>query len=181
MDAAPTTRELQLVCFRMGGEEFGLSIMRIREIIRPLRIARVPRAPSFVEGVINLRGAILPVIDLRVRLGLPREADERRARFLVVGIGRSLAVFVVDEVREVIRASREAVLPAPSIVRGVDASYLLGVLPIGDRLVMLLHPERVLSAAEAAELSRLPADVPGSAVAEPTAAGDPLPSAGGAR
>jgi purine-binding chemotaxis protein CheW len=168
MDAAPPTTEFQLICFRMGGEEFGLSITRVREIVRPLRIARVPRAPSFVEGVINLRGAILPVIDLRVRFGLPREADERRARFLVVGIGPSLAVFVVDEVTAVIRAPREAVLPAPSIVRGIDASYLLGVLPLGDRLVMLLHPERVLSAAETAELGRLPADASRSVAEERT-------------
>lgn len=180
MDAAPSTRELQLVCFRMGGEEFGLSIMRIREIVRPLRIVRVPRAPSFVEGVVNLRGAILPVIDLRERFRLPREADERRARFLVVGIARSLVVFVVDEVREVIRAPRDAILPAPPIVRGIDASYLLGVLPVGDRLVMLLHPERVLSAVEAVELSRMEAEGAESAAKEPAGVPDVLSSPGGA-
>jgi purine-binding chemotaxis protein CheW len=163
--AAPAT-ELQLVCFRMGGEEFALGIMRVREIVRPLRIARVPRAPSFVEGVVNLRGSVLPVIDLRARLGLPRGEDDRRTRFLVVALGRSVVLFVVDEVTEVLRAGLDQVLPAPELVRGVDASYLLGVLPVGDRLVMLLHPERVLSAAEAEELGRLEADVARGAVGE---------------
>ncbi len=151
--------ELQLVCFRMGGEEFALSIMRVREIVRPLKVVRVPRAPSFVEGVVNLRGAILPVIDLRRRLGLAGVDDERRVRFLVVALKDSVVLFIVDEVDEVIRASRDSVLPAPSVVRGVDVSYLLGVLPVGDRLVMLLHPERVLTGAEADELRRLEAEV----------------------
>jgi purine-binding chemotaxis protein CheW len=161
--AAP---ELQLVCFRMGGEEFALSIMRVREIVRPLRIVRVPRAPSFVEGVVNLRGAILPVIDLRARLGLARSDDDRLTRFLVVALGRSMVVFVVDEVNEVLRAELGQVLAAPEMVRVVDASYLLGVLPVGDRLVMLLHPERVLSAAERDELRRLEVDVAAGAVGE---------------
>ncbi|HWP35272.1 MAG TPA: chemotaxis protein CheW [Thermodesulfobacteriota bacterium] len=156
---ASPVQELQLVCFRMGGEEFALSIMRIREIVRPQRIARVPRAPAFVEGVINLRGTILPVVDLRRRLGIPHDPDERRARFLVVGLEQSLVVFVVDEVKEVIRAPRDAVLPAPALVRGVDASYLLGVLPVGERLVMLLHPERVLTAAETADLRAMQAEL----------------------
>jgi purine-binding chemotaxis protein CheW len=158
--------ELQLVCFRMGGEEFALSIMRVREIVRPLRIVRVPRAPSFVEGVVNLRGAILPVIDLRARLRLARSDDDRRTRFLVVALGRSMVVFVVDEVHEVLRAELGQVLAAPEMVRVVDASYLLGVLPVGDRLVMLLHPERVLSAAETDELRRLEVDVAAGAVGE---------------
>lgn len=155
--AAPT--ELQLVCFHMGGEEFALGIMRVREIVRPLKVVRVPRAPSFVEGVVNLRGAILPVIDLRRRLGLPETADERRTRFLVVALRDSVVIFVVDEVNEVIHAARDVVLPAPALVRGMDASYLLGVLPVGDRLVMLLHPERVLTSAETEELERLEAEV----------------------
>lgn len=156
---APAAAELQLVCFKMGGEEFALGIMRVREIVRPLKVVRVPRAPSFVEGVVNLRGAILPVIDLRKRLGLPEVADERRMRFLVVVLKDSVVLFVVDEVNEVIRASRDSVLPAPALVKGVDAGYLLGVLPVGDRLVMLLHPERVLTSAETDELRRLEAEV----------------------
>jgi purine-binding chemotaxis protein CheW len=147
--------ELSLVCFRMGGEEFALSIMRIREIVRPLRVVRVPRAPSFVEGVANLRGQVLPVIDLRARLGLERPADERRTRFLVVGLVRSVVLFVVDEVNEVIRADIGDVLTAPALVRGIDASYLLGVLPVGDRLIMLLHPERVMTTAELAEVAEV--------------------------
>ncbi|MGH2688779.1 MAG: chemotaxis protein CheW [Actinomycetota bacterium] len=156
--------DLQLVCFKMGGEEFALGIMRVREIVRPLKVVRVPRSPSFVEGVVNLRGQILPVIDLRRRLGLPHEDDERRTRFLVVALADSVVLFVVDEVNEVVPASCDAVLPAPTLVRGVEASYLLGVLPVGDRLVMLLHPERVLTAAETDELKRLEAEVASSAV-----------------
>lgn len=156
--------DLQLVCFKMGGEDFALGIMRVREIVRPLKVVRVPRAPSFVEGVVNLRGQILPVIDLRRRLGLPHENDERRTRFLVVALADSVVLFVVDEVNEVIHASRDAVLPAPALVRGVDARYLLGALPIGERLVMLLHPERVLTSAETDELRRLDAEMALAAV-----------------
>lgn len=157
--AGSAAADLQLVCFRMGGEEFALSIMRVREIVRPLRVARVPRAPSFVEGVVNLRGTILPVIDLRKRLRVAPAEDERRTRFLVVALGESVVLFVVDDVTEVVRAAREQVLPPPPLVRGIDASYVIGVLPVGERLIMLLHPERVLTDAETAELRRLSADV----------------------
>ena len=157
--------DLQLVCFRMGGEEFGLSIMRVREIVRPLKVARVPRAPSFVEGVVNLRGTILPVIDLRRRLGVPPVEDERRTRFLVVALRESTVLFIVDAVNEVVHASRDQVLPPPPLVRGIDSSYLIGVLPVGERMIMLLHPERVLTEAEASELRRLSTEVPAGTAA----------------
>jgi purine-binding chemotaxis protein CheW len=117
----------QLCTFRIGGEDYAIDIMRVREIIQPLPITPVPRAPAFVEGVIRLRGEVIPVVDVRKRFGLAASAPTRKTKFLVVHVaGRRLGL-VVDEVTEVVRLPRGDLRPAPSLV-GLDAPrFFLGV------------------------------------------------------
>jgi purine-binding chemotaxis protein CheW len=118
---------VQLCTFRIGGEDYAVDIMRVREIIQPLPITPVPRAPAFVEGVVRLRGEVIPVVDVRKRFGLAASAATRKTKFLVVHVaGRRLGL-VVDEVCEVVRLARSEIRPAPALV-GLDAPrFFLGV------------------------------------------------------
>ena len=133
------TGELQLVSFFVGQEEFGADILIVEEIIRPMPITRVPNAPHFVEGVINLRGRVIPIIDLRKRLNSGSTENTRKTRFIVV----------VDSVSQVLRVPKHTVEPAPSIVlEEIDADYITGVSKLEDRLLILLDFRRILTKRE---------------------------------
>ena len=117
----------QLCTFRVGGEDYAIDIMRVREIIPPLPVTPVPRAPSFVEGVIRLRGDVLPVVDVRRRLGLPVTSPTRKTKVLIVNVARRQIGLVVDEVTEVLRLPRSEIRPAPALVGGDGPRFFLGV------------------------------------------------------
>lgn len=139
------TDPLQFVTFVLEGEEFGIDILRVQEIIRPVAVTRVPNAPAFVEGVINLRGRIVPVLDARKRFGLPYRPMDDTSRIVVIELGRETVGFVMDAVREVIRVDPAVIEPAPELAVGVDADYIRGVAKLDDRLLILLDVERVLA------------------------------------
>ena len=139
---------LQLVSFVIEKEEFGIDILNVQEIIHPVAITRVPGAPSFVEGVINLRGRIVPVIDLRKRFGLPPRPIDRHTRIVVVELSNRVIGFMMDAVREVLRVSRTVIEPPPELALGIDAHYICGVAKLEDRVLILLELEAVLSAEE---------------------------------
>ena len=125
-DGAPADPLAQLCAFRVAGEDYAIDIMRVREIIHPLPITPVPRAPAFVEGVVRLRGDVIPVLDVRKRFGLPAAAPTRKSRFLVVNVaGRRLAL-AVDEVREVLRIPRSEIRPAPALGPPGAPRFFLG-------------------------------------------------------
>ncbi len=119
--------ELKIVCFRLGGEIFAVDIMRVREIIKPQKLFRLPEAPSFVEGVINLRGVIIPVLDLRKKFGMQEPLDPLDHRLLIVMIGRRPVGLAVDAVREVVTIAVNDIRPPPEIVKFGGRRYLLGV------------------------------------------------------
>ncbi len=146
---------LQLVGFMIAGEEFGVDILKVQEIIRPLEITRVPNAPAFVEGVINLRGRIIPVIDLRKRFGLPAHTDDEAMRILVVELQDKVVGFVSDAVREVLRVEADVIEPAPDLAVGIDAHYIESVAKLKGRLVILLDMDAVLSVDEKGRLAPL--------------------------
>ncbi len=143
---------LQLVTFHVGEEEFGVDILDVREINRMMEITRVPHAPEFVEGVINLRGQVIPVVDLRKRFGLAAAERDKSARIVVVELGDKVVGFLVDSVSEVLRVPRSMVEPPPPIVGGIDSEYIRGVVKLDDRLLILLDLHRLLSRGEAQEL-----------------------------
>ncbi|MBI5893002.1 MAG: chemotaxis protein CheW [Deltaproteobacteria bacterium] len=145
--------ELQLVTFKIGKEEFSVDILKVQEIIRTMEITRVPRSPEFVEGVINLRGKVIPVIDLRKRFGLSKIEHGHDTRIIVVeSTGRTVGM-VVDSVSEVLRLDASTVEPPPEIVGGVDSEYIDGVGKLEDRLIILLNLDKVLSPKETQVLS----------------------------
>lgn len=146
---------LQLVSFRIGSEEFGIDILLVQEINRMLKITRVPNAPSFVDGVVNLRGRIIPVIDLRSRLKMSRKEHDKNTRIIVVEINSITTGFVVDEVNEVLRIPRTITEPPPSMIAGIDSDYITAVGKLEDRILILLDLEKVLSVNDKKELEGL--------------------------
>ena len=147
--------DLQIVTFRVGEEDFSVSILKVQEIIRMSEITKVPRSPDFVEGVINLRGKVIPVIDLRKRFGLEAAERNEDTRTIVVDCGGKVVGLIVDSVTEVLRLSKSTVEPPPDIVGGVDSEYISGVGKLDDRLVILLDIDKVLSMSEQGEIGNL--------------------------
>ena len=143
---------LQLVTFHVGDEEFGVDILAVREINRMMEITRVPHAPEFVEGVINLRGQVIPVVDLRTRFQLDAVEHDKNTRIVVVELSEKVVGFLVDSVSEVLRNPRELIEPPPPIVGSIDSEYIQGVIKLDDRLLILLDLQKLLSGGEAREL-----------------------------
>ncbi|MEM6333454.1 MAG: chemotaxis protein CheW [Planctomycetota bacterium] len=136
---------LQLVSFVIGDEEFAVSILAVQEINRMLQITRVPQSPPFVEGVINLRGKIIPVINLRGRFGMDRLENNDDARIIVVEVNDRVIGFTVDSVNEVLRISPDIVDPAPQMSSSVESEYIQGVGKLEDRLLILLSLEKLFT------------------------------------
>jgi purine-binding chemotaxis protein CheW len=146
---------IQLVTFSIGEEEFGVDILKVQEIIRTMEITRVPKAPDFVEGVINLRGNVIPIIDLRKRFGLETRAHDKHTRIIVIEINNMIVGFVVDSVSEVLRIPANTVEPPPPVVAGLESEYISGVGKLEDRLLILLDLDRLLSGEEKDVLSQV--------------------------
>jgi purine-binding chemotaxis protein CheW len=139
---------LQLVTFHIGDEEFGVEILKVQEIIRMIGITRVPKAPAFVEGVINLRGKVIPIIDLRKRFGMAAQEHDKHTRIIVIEIKKVIVGFVVDSVSEVLRIPSSTVEPPPAIISGIESEYISGVGKLADRLLILLDLDRLLKQSE---------------------------------
>jgi len=134
----------QLVTFSIGEEEFGVNILQVQEIIRTMEITNVPRAPEFVEGVINLRGKVIPIVDMRRRFGLESKEHDKYTRIIVIEIDMIIVGFVVDAVSEVLRIPANSVQPPPPVVAGMDSDYIDGVGKLDDRLLILLDLDSLL-------------------------------------
>ena len=136
----------ELLAFRLGAEEYALDILRIREIMKPREVTEVPRAPAFVLGVVAVRGLVLPVIDLRLRLRLPAAAVTRDARILIVTKGEERYGMIVDGVHQVVRLREEDVEPPPRTLGAHEAEFLAGIgRPRPDRMLILLNLDAVLT------------------------------------
>jgi purine-binding chemotaxis protein CheW len=138
--------ERQLVVFELAKEVYGINIGTVREIIRMQTITYVPDAPEFVKGVINLRGRVIPVVDLRKRFGLPVTELTPESRVLVVDIEGADIGVIVDAVTEVQRIAEASVEPAAALVTTEDSYYIEGIAKVDERLLILLDLERALGA-----------------------------------
>ncbi len=145
---------MQLVGFMIGKELFGVDILMVQEIIRQVSITAVPNSPDFVEGVINLRGDIIPVIDLRKRLNLFKERKSGEHNWiLILDIGGRVTGFIVDKVTEVLKIEESAIEHAPDIiVKGLENQYIRGVVDINSKLLILLDFNRILLIEEMKQL-----------------------------
>jgi purine-binding chemotaxis protein CheW len=144
--------EHQLVVFELANEYYGVDISGVESIIKLQEITAVPHAPDFVEGVTNLRGTVLPVIDLRRRFNLPAADHDNDTRIVVVDVDGSKVGMIVDAVTEVLRVPDEAIEPPSPLVVTVNSAFITGIAKMEHRLVILIDLGRVLSLDEKAEL-----------------------------
>lgn len=144
---------LQVVTFRLAGEEYALEITKVKEVILPAGITRVPQMPDCIVGIINLRGNVIPVVDLRTRFHLgERKADEQTRILIAKPSGRTVG-FIVDAVSQVLKISRGDLQTPPETIAGIAQKYLRGIAKLGDeRMILLLDVEAILDPSELAAL-----------------------------
>jgi len=147
--------EIQVACFRLMDDLYAVDILRINEIIRPQKLTVLPKAPSFIEGVINLRGTVIPVVDLRKRFDMPQRPSIASTRLLIIRISGQSVGLVVDDVTEVITVPVKDIKPPPAVSDGMTVDYLLGVCLSGDVLVMMLDIDKLLTNNEVKALESL--------------------------
>ena len=163
-------QEIQVACLTMGDGLYAVDIMRVREIIRLPKLAPLPRALPFVEGVINLRGSVIPVVDLRKRFGLPPAASMESARLLILSVSGQPLGLIVDDVTEMITIPLRDLKPPPRGVRVGGGEYMVGICLVHEVPVMLLNIDALLSFQEKALLGCLPPAEGGAAGGKPRAA-----------
>ncbi|MDH7603917.1 MAG: chemotaxis protein CheW [Melioribacter sp.] len=146
---------LQLVGFKIAEEEYAVDILMVQEIIRMMQVTKVPNAPDFVDGVVNLRGRIIPVIDLRSKLGLSRKEVDKDKRIIVVEVSGKTVGFIVDAVTEVLRIPASITEPPPDLITNVNSEFIKAVGKLEDRLLILIDLEKILSSNEKLELSAI--------------------------
>jgi purine-binding chemotaxis protein CheW len=144
--------ENQIVVFELNSEYFGVDIAKVESIIKMQPITQMPHVPGFVEGVTNLRGKVLPVIDLRKRFGLTSQEADKDSRIIVVSVEQMEVGMIVDGVSEVLAIPEGAVEGTPAITSSVDSAFITGIAKLDNRLVILLDLARILSTQEQASL-----------------------------
>ena len=149
--------ERQLVIFELADEYYGIDIASVESIIKPQAITVVPHAPFFIEGVTNLRGKVVPVVDLRKRFSLPPEDATKDSRIVVVMITNLEVGMVVDGVSEVLTVADGSIEPPPPMVLSIDSTFITGIAKLEDKLVILLDLAKVLSVEEKISLQPLAA------------------------
>jgi len=140
--------ERHLVVFGLGKENYGVDISAVEAIIKMQPITVVPHTPHYVEGVTNLRGAVLPVIDLRKRFGLELDEISKNSRIVVIVLGKMKVGMIVDGVSEVLQVPEDAIEPTPSMITSVDTTFITGIAKLENKLVILLDLSKVLSLQE---------------------------------
>jgi purine-binding chemotaxis protein CheW len=152
-------REMQLVAFKVGREEFGVDVKKVEGVISLVDVTRMPRAPRFVEGIINLRGQIIAVVDLASRLGIEAGEHGPASRIVVVE-AQDVKVGLVVDLPEVINIDKEDIEASPALAGGdVESSFIKGVVKLGDRLLILLDVDKVLSDEERFDIGEMDTEV----------------------
>jgi purine-binding chemotaxis protein CheW len=149
---------LQLVTFKLGSEEFAVDILKVQEINKMMNITKIPNAPAFIEGVINLRGKIIPIVDLRKRLGFKDQDYDKSTRIIVVELDGLVLGFIVDSVSEVLRIPENTIEPPPTMIAGIESEYIEGVGKVDDRLLILLELKKIFSSPEKKDIEGIEAN-----------------------
>jgi len=147
--------EKQLVVFQLANEYYGVDIFSVASIIEKQAIIAVPRSPEYVEGVTNLRGMVLPVIDLRKRFGLPENEETKETRIIVVELDDLTVGMTVDAVSQVLRIDDEEIEPPSPIVTTIDSAFIVGIAKTEERLIIALDLQKVLASEEQVELQAI--------------------------
>jgi purine-binding chemotaxis protein CheW len=149
--------EIKVIVFRLKDEEYGVEVNQVRSIERMQKITRVPRTAPFVKGVINLRGVVNPIINLRSRFDLEEEVETESTRIIIVALDDMEVGLIVDAANDVIDVPVNAIEPPPEVVGGIGADYLRGVAKLDQRLLILLNLDKVLNAEELNQMKKIEA------------------------
>lgn len=155
LDQKEIVSEVKVIVFRLKDEEYGVEVNQVKSIEKLEHITRVPRTPQFVKGVINLRGVVTPIIDLRNRFGLEESLYSESTRIIIVAVGELEVGLIVDAANDVIDIPVNAIEPPPEVVGGVEAACLRGVAKLDKRLLILLNLDKVLSTEEIKQLDSI--------------------------
>jgi purine-binding chemotaxis protein CheW len=143
---------IQIVCFKIGKEEYGIDILKVQEILNLPKITSLPKATEFILGVIELRGKILPIIDLSKRFGIETTKDSKATRSIVVNIKSKEVGLAIDSVSHVVKVDSNEIEPPPAIVKGISGRYIVGIAKVGDDFVVILDIDQIFSASELSAL-----------------------------
>jgi len=146
--------EIKVIKFRLKNEEYGVDVKQVKSIERMEHITRVPNTPPFVKGVINLRGVVIPIIDLRKRLGFELKDYNEQTRIIIVNVEEMEVGLIVDAANDVLDIPLSSIAPPPKVIGGIDSEYLSGVAKINDSLLVLLNLNKVLDPNEVKELEK---------------------------
>ena len=146
--AGGLTDILQLVTFRLGNEEYAVDILKVQEINRMKEITRVPNTPAYVEGVINLRGKVIPVVNLRSKFSLDERDNDTQSRIMIMDIQGITMGLVVDGVSEVLRIPANIVEPTPPMAANISTEFIKGIAKLEDRLIILLDMDMLVGKVE---------------------------------
>lgn len=136
---------IQIIGFKLNGEEYAIEINNVQEIIKFIKTTRVPRAKKYIKGVVNLRGIVIPIINLKERFGLENKTYDKNQRIIILKLGVVSVGIMVDSVSEVIEIDKEQILSNPTITTSINQEYLKGVCKLkADRLFTLLNIEKIL-------------------------------------
>ncbi|UCC83829.1 MAG: chemotaxis protein CheW [Gemmatimonadota bacterium] len=155
VDRDVAAEPLRVVRFQLGDDEFGIDVMKVFEVLPVPKVRPVPKAPAFVEGVVDVRDSIIPVIDMRKRFSLPERETDESSRLLIVAIGEARAALVVDTVPGVVPLAEDAVSPPPDFFRGLAGKYLEGLAKDDDRMIIMLNVGEILSSKEKIALEKV--------------------------
>lgn len=147
--------EKQYVVFKLNKEEYGIDIMNVREISPFIESVKVPNTPDFIEGIINYRDKVIPIINLKKRFNLEDKGVTEDTRIVIINLNEKQIGFIVDEASQTIRLNDKDIDPAPDIVAGVDRKYITGVGKLDNRLLILIDLEKVLSDEEKEEIEKM--------------------------
>ena len=149
-EAANTAQHVggEFLTFRLGGEEYGIDILKVQEIRSYEPPTRIANAPAFIKGVVNLRGVIVPIVDLRLRLGCESAEYSALTVVIVLNVKGRVVGAVVDSVSDVLELAKDAIRPAPEMASAVDASFITGIGSVGDRMLILMDIEGLMASEE---------------------------------
>jgi purine-binding chemotaxis protein CheW len=143
-----SVHEGKFLTFALGNEEYGVEILKVREIMGLMEITTVPQTPEYMKGVINLRGKVIPIIDLRLKFAMPEVEHTKETCIIVVEVGSAQIGIIVDSVSEVTDIRGEDIEEAPSFGQGIDTNFIMGLGKVKEKIIILLDIERVLSSEE---------------------------------
>lgn len=145
----------RFLTFFLGDESYGIEIFKVREIIAMMKVTKVPKTPSYITGVINLRGSIIPVMDTRLRFGLPFLDYGEQTTIIITEVGKASIGFIVDKVEEVLTIDKEHLSEPPKFTNGIDSSFIGAMAEVGENVVMILDIDKLFEAEEMELITRL--------------------------